>query len=85
VAAVIAAPRGQRPIARGHHRLEWLYVTAFISPATGESFWHLATGVDKELFEATRALFAREAGDDRIIILVLDGAGWHTAPQPSRP
>ena len=28
------------------------------------------------------ALFAREAGAgrDRIIILVLDGAGWHTAP-----
>jgi len=52
------------------------------SPATGESFWYLATGVDKELFEATLALFAREAGAgrDRIIILVLDGAGWHTAP-----
>ena len=28
------------------------------------------------------ALFAREAGAgrDRIIVLVLDGAGWHTAP-----
>jgi hypothetical protein len=76
------APRGQRPIARGHHRFEWLYVTAFVSPATGESFWYLATGVDKELFEATLALFAREAGagSDRIIVLVLDGAGWHTEP-----
>ena len=76
------APRGQRPIARGHHRFEWLYVTAFVSPATGESFWYLATGVDKALFEATLALFAREAGAgrDRIILLVLDGAGCHTAP-----
>ena len=76
------APRGQRPIARGHHRFEWLYVIAFVSPATGESFWYLSTGVDKELFEATLALFAREAGADRdrIIILVLDGAGWHTTP-----
>ena len=43
------APRGQRPTARGHHRFEWLYVTAFVSPATGESFWYLGTGVDKEL------------------------------------
>jgi len=78
----IWAPRGQRPVARGHHRFEWLYVTAFVSPATGESFWYLATGVDKELFEQTLKLFAREAGAgrDRIIILVLDGAGWHTAP-----
>ena len=45
------APRGQRPIATGHHRFEWLYVTAFVSPATGESLWYLATGVDKDLFE----------------------------------
>ncbi len=57
-------------------------MTAFVSPATGESFWYLSTGVDKELFEATLALFAREAGAgrDRVIILVLDGAGWHTGP-----
>ena len=76
------APRGERPIARGHHRYEWFYVTAFVSPATGESFWYLSTGVDKELFADTLALFAREAGAgrDRIILLVLDGAGWHTAP-----
>jgi hypothetical protein len=76
------APRGARPLAHGHHRYEWLYVTAFVSPATGESLWYLSTGVDKELYADTLALFAREAraGRDRIIILVLDGAGWHTAP-----
>lgn len=76
------AQRGVRPIAVGHHRFEWLHVTAFVSPATGESFWYLGTGVDKGLFQETLALFAREAGAgrDRIIILVLDGAGWHTAP-----
>ena len=76
------APRGERPIAPCHHRFEWLYLNAFVSPATGESFWYLGTGVDKGLFEDTLALFAREAGagPDRIIILVLDGAGWHTAP-----
>jgi hypothetical protein len=78
----IWGPRGERPVARGHHRFEWFYVTAFVSPATGESFWYLATSVDKQLFEDTLALFAREAGAgrDRIIILVLDGAGYHTLP-----
>jgi hypothetical protein len=40
-----------RPVAPGHHRFEWLHVTAFVSPATGERFWSLATGVDKALFE----------------------------------
>jgi hypothetical protein len=28
------APIGERPIAHGHHRFDWLYVTAFVSPAT---------------------------------------------------
>ena len=46
----VRAPRGERPVAVGHRRLEWLHVTAFvvtalIPPATGESFRHLSTGV----------------------------------------
>ena len=78
----IWAPRGQRPVAVGHHRFEWLYVTAFVSPKTGESFWYLSTGVSKRDFEDVLALFAREAGAgrDRIILLVLDNAGWHSPP-----
>jgi transposase len=76
----IWAPRGERPIATGHHRFAWLYVTAFVSPSTGESFWYLTDSVSKRLFEALLALFAKEAGagPGRIIILVLDNAGWHT-------
>lgn len=78
----IWAPRGKRPIAIGHHRFDWLYVTAFVAPATGKTFWYLSNGVSKPLFEALLALFAKEvaAGKDRIVILVLDNAGWHTEP-----
>ena len=73
------APIGARPIALGHHRFEWLYVTAFVSPATGECFWYISNGVSKPFFEALLATFAEEAGAgrDRIIVLVLDNAGWH--------
>ena len=76
------APKGVRPVALGHHRFEWLYVTAFAAPATGETVWYLSNGIDKRLFEWMLAAFAREtgAGRDRIILLVLDGAGWHTEP-----
>jgi len=76
------APRGERPVAIGHHRFEWLYVTAVVSPATGESSWYLSTGVSKQDFEDLLALFAREAGAgrDRVILLVLDNAGWHSPP-----
>jgi transposase len=73
------APVGERPIAHGHHRFEWLYVTAFVSPATGESFWYVSNGVSKPFFEALLRLFAEEAGAgrERRIVLALDNAGWH--------
>lgn len=76
------APRGERPVALGHHRFEWLYVTAFVSPESGETFWYLSNGVSKAFFEELLALFAREAGagNERFIILVIDGAGWHSEP-----
>jgi transposase len=47
--------------------------------ATGETFWHVSNGVSKEFFEALLETFAREAeaGLSRIILLVLDNAGWH--------
>ena len=81
------ASRGARPLALGHHRFEWLYGTAFGSPRSGETFWYLSNGVSKPFYEALLALFAREAGagDERFIILVIDGAGWHaeTRRRPS--
>src|SRR3954454_214427 len=81
------APKGQRPIALGHHRYKWLYVTAFVQPISGEVFWSVSTGVSKPFFAALLALFAREAGAgrDRIIVLGLDSAGWHTAPNLAVP
>src|SRR3954467_7713554 len=81
------APRGQRPIALGHHRYKWLYVTAFVQPISGETFWSISNGVSKPFFAALLALFAREAGAgrDRIIVLGLDSAGWHTAPNLAVP
>lgn len=76
------APVGARPVALGHHRFEWLYLTAFVAPASGETVWYLSNGIDKRLFEMMLAGFAREigAGRERIVVLVLDRAGWHSEP-----
>jgi transposase len=43
--------------------------------------------VSKPFFEALLALFAREAGAgrERIIVLGLDNAGWHTEPNLADP
>ena len=74
------APIGERPIALGHHRYEWLYVTAFVAPTSGETVWFLSNGIDKPFFAKLLEAFARDtgAGRDRIIVLQLDNAGWHT-------
>ena len=73
------APVGERPVALVHHRYEWLHVTAFVQPTSGEAVWFLSTGLSKPLFEALLASFAWQsgAGRERHIVLVLDNAGWH--------
>jgi transposase len=75
----VRAPVGQRPIALGHHRYQWLRVVAFVQPTSGETVRYLATGLSKPVFEALLAGFARQtgAGRRRHIVLVLDNAGWH--------
>jgi len=73
------APIGERPIAIGHHRFEWLYVTGFVEPATGQTVWNVSNAIGKELFELILADFAKSvgAGAKKRIVLQLDNAGWH--------
>ena len=76
------APKGQRPIAVGHPRYEWLYLYGFVHPDTGEVVWFVCSTVDAELLSAVLAAFAAAvgAGEGKLIVLVLDNAGWHTEP-----
>ena len=73
------APIGERPVAIGHHRFEWLYVTGFVEPATGRTVWNVANTVGKAFFELVLADFAKSAGAGaaKRIVLQLDNAGWH--------
>jgi DDE superfamily endonuclease len=81
------APRGQRPIALGHHRYEWLYLDGFVRPSTGEIIWFLGDGVSTELFEALLAAFAQAtgAGASKLVLLVLDNAGRHVSDSLTVP
>ena len=78
---------GQRPVALGHHRFQWLYVTAFVGPATGETVWYLSNGVSKPLFAGLLAAFAEAVGvgPDKRVVLLLDNAGFHTRPNLAVP
>ncbi len=73
--------KGQRPRSCGRTRYEWLYVYAFARPATGDTFTVILPRVRVErMADAVRA-FAAHADPDgtRILVLVVDNAGWHTA------
>ena len=73
------APEGQRPSAVGHPRYERLYLHGFVHPGTGEVVWFICSTVDAELLSAVLAAFAATvgAGEGKLIVLVLDDAGWH--------
>ena len=75
------APIGQRPTAVVQHRFSWRYLVGFVHPASGRTFFHLATTVSIPVFEVELAEFARQAGasPQKQIVLVLDRAGWHTS------
>ena len=75
------APIGQRPIATVQHRFAWCDLVGFVHPASGRTFFHLASTVSIPLFEVELAEFARQvgAGPHKQIVLVLDRAGWHTS------
>jgi hypothetical protein len=75
------APQGERPCASVWHRYEWLYVVGFIHPPSGRVAWYLVPRIDLQVFGAVLAAFAEEqnAGAEKVILLTLDGAGWHAS------
>ena len=94
------APRGKRPIVRVQHRYKWLYLFltrtapmrtlgrySFACPESGTSQYWLAPQINVPAFQLVLEAFARSvgAGPDKRILLVLDGAGWHTSGTLSVP
>ena len=75
------APRGRRPVAVGRHRYEWLSLYGFVHPSSGEVVRFICSTVDTGSLSAVLAAFAEEvgAGEDKLIVLVLDNAGWHVS------
>ncbi|WP_223969178.1 IS630 family transposase [Thermus thermophilus] len=81
------APRGKTPLAWVRPRYRWLYVYGFVRPGTGESeFWLLPT-VNAVAFSEVLGRFARlrGAGEGKLLLLVLDRAGWHVSGRVEVP
>ena len=81
------APVGERPTAVVQHRYEWLYLYGFVHPQTGQTEWHILPRVNVDWFNLSLAEFAKTvgAGKDKLVILVVDRAGWHTSERVVLP
>ena len=75
------SPRGQRPQAVVQHRYQWCYLYAFVHPNSGRTWWLLLPSVSIAAFALALTEFAHAvgAGPGKQILLILDGAGWHTS------
>lgn len=73
------APRGNRPIASNKTKYQWTYVYGFVHPTTGQAFWLLLPTVNTEVMNLALAEFAQAVNPDgkKLIVLLIDGAGWH--------
>ena len=62
---------------------EWTDTSGFVHPSTGRSDLLRFDTVDVESFSAALALFkARfDPADERLLVLVVDNAGWHRSPR----
>jgi hypothetical protein len=81
------APRGRRPRAVVRPRYEWLYLVAFVHPESGRTSFWIVPQLDAAVFVATLQAFVEEQGfnERKRLLLVLDGAGWHTADRVRAP
>lgn len=77
----IWALKGQQPVIKVQPRYQWSYLHGFVRPHSGDTFWFLTPGINIELFEMVLHEFAKDrgAGPEKILLLVLDQAGWHTS------
>lgn len=83
----IWSPKGKRPIARQIRKYQWIYAYAFVHPLTGKSFWLTLPTTNTILMSMALKEFSRyvDPHQERIIILLIDRAGWHVSKELEIP
>jgi hypothetical protein len=74
-------------VVKVEQRYQWVYLYGFVQPESGQTFFLLLPQVNTVVFNIALREFARDvgAGSDKQIILVMDGAGWHTSQKVEVP
>lgn len=78
---------GQRPTAHHYPRYKWLYTYGFVHPQTGNSCLYILPRVNTTVMQIALDAFATQVNSrkDKLIILLVDQAGWHTTRHLSVP
>lgn len=73
------AKKGKPTIVKVNPRYEWMWVYAFVNPQSGSTYWLILPTVNIPLFDLTLKEFAKaqNAGKEKVIIIVIDRAGFH--------
>lgn len=81
------ALKGHRPIAKNDRKYQWLYCYTFVRPYTGDNFWTIMPKADTLVMSLSLKEFAKyyNPKTDKIIILLVDRAGWHMSKELSVP
>ncbi len=75
----IWAEIGENLTADVNWKYQWLWLYGFVAPQSGETYFWILPQVNNQLFLQVLEDFAREfhLGENKQVMLVLDGAGWH--------
>jgi len=81
------APKGQRPAAPHRIKRQWMYVYGFVRPGTKDTFWLLLPEANTAWMGLALAEWTRWADPKgrKRLVLVADGAGWHTSGKLALP
>ncbi len=79
----IWAEIGENLTADVNWKYQWLWLYGFVAPESGKTYFWILPYVNKALFLQVLEDFAREfnLGQNKQILLVLDGAGWHVSQE----
>ncbi len=69
------------PIAKIKWEYQWVWLYGFVHPESGETYWWLLPKVNTKIFTEVLKDFAKHfnLGKKKRILLVLDGAKWHSS------
>jgi transposase len=81
------ARRGRRPRAVVRPRYQWMWVIGFVHPESGRTSFWIVPRLTAAIFALVLSAFAAEqgAGEGKRLLLVLDGAGFHTGGEVKTP